>query len=267
MSISILLGLVVAFGGLIFGYSLENGNVMSLLMASPFIIVFLGTWGAIITSFGVGNTAAALKAFLSSLSRKNRPNPEELINKLCEIADASRKGGILSVENMLNDSVFQKNQYLPLKAGLIMLLDMKGAEHIEIMLESDMGSYVAKRQGYIDVFQSAAGFSPTLGIIGTVMGLVQVLSNMSDAAHLTAAIAVAFIATLYGVVFANLLYMPIANQLKYDLKLNKEFKRMISSGLVIIAEGGNARTLVNQLSVYYQAFPNGDRKYKEGISK
>jgi chemotaxis protein MotA len=105
-----------------------------------------------------------------------------------------------------------------------------------------------------------------MGMIGTVMGLVQVLSHMSDAEHLTAAISVAFIATLYGVVFANLIFLPIANQLKRDLRRQKVFKQIIIDGIVMIAGGENANNLRNKLSLYYQTFPKCDKKYKEGIN-
>ncbi len=266
MNISILIGLVIAFGALLLGYGIEGGSVGSLVLLSPFIIVFIGTWGAVITSFGLSDTLSALSEFVKTFLNKNKPNPEELIKKLSQIAEKCRKDGILTLQEMFKDPSISSDKYLMLKEGMILIMDMKDIDHIQDALDSDIRAFSAKRQAQIDVFSGAGGFSPTLGIIGTVMGLVQVLSNMSNAEELTASIAVAFIATLYGVVFANLIYMPIANQLKSDLKRQKIFKQMIVDGIVLIASGESPRNIENQLSLYYQAFPNGEKKYKAGIN-
>jgi chemotaxis protein MotA len=104
-----------------------------------------------------------------------------------------------------------------------------------------------------------------MGVIGTVMGLVQVLANMSNAEELAASIATAFVATLYGVAFANLIYMPIVNKLKGNLKRQKMQKEIIVDGICMMVKGEAARNIENKLALYYQAYPNGDKKYKQGI--
>lgn len=266
MNISVLIGLILAFGGLIVGYSIEGGSINSLFLLSPFIIVFGGTVGAVIASFGISDLVSASKAFVRSLSSKNKPDPEKLISKLSEMSEKCRKEGLLTLQTMLSDPDISSPKYLLLKEGMLLTMDMKNADMIQEVLEADIKAYALKRQLEIDVFEGAGGFSPTLGIIGTVMGLVQVLSNMSDAEHLTASIAVAFIATLYGVVFANLIYLPIANQLKSDLKRQKIFKQMMVDGITMVASGESARNLENKLSLYYQAFPKGEKKYEDGIN-
>lgn len=266
MDISTIIGIVVAFGSLIFGYIYEKGAISSLFIISPFIIVFGGTLGAVILSFGFHDLAGAVKSLFKSFLNKNAPDPEKLIHKISQMADTCRKEGLLSLQNVLNDSELNMDNYLLLKEGVILTLDMKSAEIIEEALESDIQTYSLQKQFEIDVFQGAGGFSPTLGIIGTVMGLVQVLSNISDAEQLTAAIAMAFVATLYGVVFANLIYFPAANRLKSTLKRQKVFREMMVEGICMVSSGKSSRDVENQLSLYYHAFPGCEKKYKAGVN-
>lgn len=266
MDISAIIGIVVAFGSIIGGYLLEHGVLSSLLMPSPFLIVFGGTWGAIILSFGFQEIVSAFKFFLRTVFTKHSPNPEKLIQKMGEMADACRKEGLLKLQTMLDDSDLSDDSFLPLKEGMILTLDMKPAEEIATTMEADLDTYMIKKNMEIEVFSAAGGFSPTLGIIGTVMGLVQVLSNMTDAAALMASIAVAFLATLYGILFANLLYLPMANRMKAELKREKVYREMMIEGMCLIASGKSARDVENQLSLYYHVFKNGQKKYKAGIN-
>jgi len=263
---STLIGLIIAFGSVIAGFIMEKGTITSLFILSSLFIVFGGTWGAIIASFGFHDLIAAFKALFNSYFNKNQPDPEKLVKKISEMADACRKEGLLKLQTMLNDSDINDDNYLPLKEGMILTLDMKPAEEIEAAMQSDLDTYTMKKQMEIEIFQSAGGFSPTLGIIGTVMGLVQVLGNMTDASELTKAISSAFIATLYGICFANLLYFPAANRLKTILKRQTVFREMMVEGICLIASGKSSRDVENQLSLYYHVFPGGEKKYKDGIN-
>lgn len=266
MDVSTIIGLIIAFGSLVLGYSLEKGAVNSLFLLSPFITVFGGTIGAVVLSFGLRGLLEAVKSLFGSFFAKNAPNPELLISKVCDMSNMCRKDGLLTLQTKLNDPDINTDKLLLLKEGMILTLDMKSAEDIRIAMDADLQTYAMKKQLEIDVFEGAGGFSPTLGVIGTVMGLVQVLSSMSDAASLTASIAVAFIATLYGVVFANLIYIPAANRLKTALKREMVFREMIVTGITMIACGKGARDIQNNLCLYYHAFEGGDKKYKEGIN-
>jgi chemotaxis protein MotA len=265
MSVSSIAGLIVAFGSLIAGFLLEKGHMASLFLLSPFIIVFGGTMGAVIVSFGFEDTAQAIKSLLASYRKENQPNPDRLIRKICDMANLCRSQGLLQLQNMLNDSELQTENLLMLKEAMILATDMKDKEGIQDVLEADVQSYTVKKQMEIDVFEGAGGFSPTLGIIGTVMGLVQVLSNMTDSEHLTMEIGVAFIATLYGVVFANVIYFPCANHMKVYLKRQRIFREMIVDGMCMLASGMSARNIENKLSLYYHAFSKSEAKYKSGI--
>lgn len=266
MDFSIMVGIVVAFGSLIAGFMLEKGIINSLFLISPFIIVFGGTLGAVILSYGFRDLIGAVKSLFQSYFSKNAPNPKNLIKKISTMAELCRKEGLLSLQKMLTDPDINNDNYLLLKEGMILTLDMKSEEEIRDAMESDIQTYSMQKQIEIDVFQGAGGFSPTLGIIGTVMGLVQVLSTMSDAEQLTGSIAVAFIATLYGVVLANLIYIPAANRLKSFLKRQKVFREIMVDGICLISSGKSQRDIENRLSLYYHAFPGGEKEYKDGIN-
>ena len=136
---------------------------------------------------------------------------------------------------------------------------------MQTTLEADIHSYKEKKEMEISVLEGAGGFSPTFGIIGTVMGLVQVLSNISDANSLAKSISSAFIATLYGIVFANVIYLPSANHLKVCLKRQLVYREMIIDGMCMLASGESSRNIENKLSLYYHAFEGGEKKYKAGI--
>jgi chemotaxis protein MotA len=267
LDIAVILGLVISFGSLILGYTLEHGVLSSLFLLSPFVIVFGGTVGAVVLSSKITDITSAMKSLVRSFSNKSSGDPTHVIEKITAMADACRQGGLLKLQELLTDPDLNKEDYFILKEGMVLALDMKSADEIQYALESDIRAYTAQKQMEIAVFTAAAGFSPTLGVIGTVMGLIQVLSNMTDAAALTASIGVAFVATLYGVVLANLVYLPFASRLKSVLKRQQIVKEMMMEGICMIARGEASRNIENKLSVYYQVFPHGAKKYKEGIDK
>ncbi len=265
MDISTIIGFLVALGGIVAGFLVDGGKLQSLLLVSPFLIVVIGTIGVVIISFGIPDTLGAFKALFASYSKKNQPDPELLIKKVCELADLCRSQGLLSLQAKMNDEDLNSDNYLMLKEGMVLATDVKNVDSIQETLAADTASYTQKKQLEIDVFTEAGGFSPTLGIIGTVMGLVQVLSHMSDAQALAASIASAFIATLYGIFFANIVYLPAANHLKSCLKRQLMFRDMITDGVCMLASGESSRNIENKLSLYYHAFPNSEAKYKSGI--
>lgn len=267
MDISTIVGLLVAFGGIIGGYVMDKGSVGSLWLSSSFMIVVVGTIGAIIISYGLDGFVSAFKALFASYNKKNMPDPEALIKKICELADLCRSQGLLQLQSRMNDSDLNNENYMMLKEAMVLATDTKNVDTMQSTLQADIESYTQKKQLEIDFFTEAGGFSPTLGIIGTVMGLVQVLSHMSvnDPGALTHNIASAFIATLYGILFANIFYLPAANHLKVCLKRQLIFREMIVDGMCMLASGESSRNIENKLSLYYHAFPNSEDKYKAGI--
>lgn len=267
MDFNLLIGIILAFGALIFGYYIEGGSVFALMLISPLVIVLGGTIFAVVASFSTKDIINAIKSVIGSFSKRSNSDPAGIIATITSLSDVCRKEGILALEKMLSQPELNGDQFLFLKEGMILLIETRPQEEIQYVMESDIRAFSLQKQIEISVFEAAAGFSPTMGVIGTVMGLVQVLSNMSDAEHLAEAIAVAFVATLYGVVFANIIYLPMANKLKSILKRQKIQKEMTVDGICMMANGEGSRNIANRLSLYYQAFPDGGKKYRESIEK
>lgn len=259
-----ILGIILALGALVLGFTLEKGVIASLFLLSPFIIVFGGTIGAVVASSSFKDLLAAMRALRKSFSKASQGTPTEVLEKIVTLSETARKDGLVVLEGELRNPQMNKEEYLMLKEGIVLLSMGKDSEEIRYILASDIRAYLTQRQLEIDIFESAAGYSPTMGIIGTVLGLVQVLSNFDSPEELTKSIATAFIATLYGVTFANVIYLPIANRLKRNMKRQHVQKQMIMDGICMIADGVVPRDVQNHLALYYQAFDESG-KYKEGI--
>lgn len=267
MDFSLLIGIIFGIGAVIAGFMIEGGSLMALLLVSPIVIVIGGTVGATLASFSIKDIANAFKALKFTFSKKSKGDPNLVIEKISKIAEICRRDGLLKIEEQLKDPDFEKDEFLFLKEGLILAMEGRQEEEIQYILESDISAFTLQKQLEIHVFESAAGFCPTMGVLGTVMGLVNVLANMgTDASELAASIATAFVATLYGVGIANLVFMPTATKLKADLKRQKIQKEMIMDGVCMLVKGEASRNIANQLSLYYQAFPGNMKKYKEGIN-
>ena len=266
MDFSLIIGIIVGLSSIIAGFLYEKGNLMSLLLPSPIMIVVGGTVGAVLASFSISDISKAFKALKYTFSKKSKGDPKMVIEKISKVSEMCRREGLLKIEDALKDPEINKDEYLFLKEGLILVLEGRGEEEIQYVLESDIRAFTAQKQLEIAVFESAGGFSPTMGVLGTVMSLVNVLANMGDnASELAASIATAFVATLYGVGLANIIYLPIATKLKSDLKRQKIQKEMILDGICMIAKGEASRNIENKLSLYWQAFPGGAKNYKAGI--
>jgi chemotaxis protein MotA len=267
MDISSILGILFGFGMLILGFALEKGNMGSLFLMSPAIIVFGGTLGAIMLSYRLKDVLNIPKLIIQAC-RAEKSSIPTLIDFLVMLSESARKDGLLSLERVL-EAEQEKNTVDPLLVrGTIMVIDGTDINEIRERLETEIYVYEMVKKVQASIFDSAGGFSPTMGIIGTVMGLIQVLSNMDSAEKLAKSIAVAFIATLYGVCFANIVYIPIANKLKLQLKFYKLEKEVIIDGLCAIRNGENPKILRERLSAYFQIDAktnnkDGDKKKKE----
>ena len=265
MDFSLLIGIIIGLAAILTGYTIEDGNLRALLLPSPLLIVLGGTIGAVVASFPLSDIKKALKALAYTFSKKSKGDPHTVITAIMEISDKCRKNGILVLEEEMKKPEYSHPDFLFLKEGLILILEGKSQDEIQYVLESGIHSFVTQKQLEISVFESAGGFSPTMGVLGTVLGLVTVLSDMSDAQSLAASIATAFVATLFGVGIANIVYLPIATKLKSDLKRQKLQKEMMLDGVCMILKGEASRVIENKLALYWQAFPGGDKKYKAGI--
>jgi chemotaxis protein MotA len=239
-----LLGLLVALAGILLAQILEGSNLAILFQGTAFLIVFCGTLGAVMVQ-------SSRKVFMMAVRMTSwalvtpKSSGQDSIDQLTGWGDLARKEGILALEMRISEIA---DPFL--KKGVQLLVDGHSADKIREVLEIDIRSWEQLRWQAARVWESAAGYSPTIGIIGAVLGLMHVMQNLSEPAKLGGGIAVAFVATIYGVAFANLLFLPVANKLKAIIMQQTQMRDMIIDGLVAIANGENPRYIEYKLQSY-----------------
>ena len=239
-----LFGLVLAITGIVGGQLLEGGSINVLMQLAAFLIVFGGTIGAVMLQHPLDVFVSGIRmggwVFVTPVI-----DTQKLAHQITAWGGIARKDGILALEAQL------KNIEEPFVAkGLQMLVDGNSAEKIREVLDIDLQSYETLRWQAARVWESAAGYAPTIGIIGAVLGLVHVMQSLGEPAKLGAGIAVAFIATIYGVGSANLLFLPIAGKLKIIIAQQVNLREMLIDGLCMVANAENPRFIENKLKGY-----------------
>ncbi|MCY0875111.1 MAG: flagellar motor protein [Firmicutes bacterium] len=255
MDITTILGLVVGFASLLSAFVLEGGSPMALFGISAGMIVFGGTIGAVMVSFPSSQFKNVVPLFRTAFTNK-KEDPLQVIEDLVSLANLARREGILSLEERVdkfNDPFFQN--------GVRLIVDGVDPELARSIMETELSYIEARHETNASIFEAAGGYAPTMGIIGTVMGLIHVLSNLTDIGKLGPLIATAFIATLYGVGSANILWLPIANKLKTKSKAEMLVRELILEGILSIQAGENPTILGQKLRVF---LASGDRERKVG---
>lgn len=247
MDIGIILGLIVAFGALLVGFLEEGGTISSLVQVAALIIVFGGTFGAVGVSFPLKIIKKFPKVIIVAF-KKRESNIAENIRYFKEISTKTRREGLLSLESEIS-----RDDLDPfIKKGLQLVVDGTEQSTAKGILETKLEQIDTRHVEGIEMFSAAGGYAPTMGIIGTVMGLVQVVGNLSDPTALGPKIASAFMATLYGIASANLLWLPIATKLKMLNQEEINEKEMVIEAVLLIQQGTNPNTLVSKLEGYLQ---------------
>tara|TARA_R110001599_G_scaffold159052_1_gene346062 strand:+ start:85187 stop:85930 length:744 start_codon:yes stop_codon:yes gene_type:complete len=241
-----LIGLLLALGGILVGQMLEGGKLDSLIQPAAFVIVVVGTAGAVILQSGIDNFVRGIKMAAQVFV----PKPDDYSILMTEVAQWSlnaRREGLLSLESEI------KAARDPFVAhGLRLIVDGVDPTKLRETLELEVDAYEAKQRLAIKVWDAAGGYSPTIGILGAVLGLIHVMENLSDPARLGSGIAVAFVATIYGVGFANLIFLPIASKLKGLLQREIFKQEMLINAFSGIAAGDNPRLIEERMSIYLQ---------------
>lgn len=241
MDIATVIGLIFGFGMIVGGFVLEGGNPMGLVQLTAGMIVFGGTIGALLISFPLGVLLKSPKGIMKTIFSKPH-DPSEMITLFTRLAEKARREGLLSLEEeeASLDSAF-------IKKGVGLVVDGTDPELITAILEIEI-SAMEKRHGEAQaILEAAGGYSPTMGIIGTVMGLVTVLAHLDEPEKLGGGVAVAFVATLYGVTFANLVYLPLASKLKGLTHEEVMVRRMMLEGILSVQAGENPRVVQEKL--------------------
>lgn len=245
MDLTTILGIIIGLAGLVGGYVWDGGHVSALIVPSAMLIVFGGTFGAVIVSFPASQLKELGKAFRMAFEEKKR-NPQQTIDEIVEMATIARREGVLALEQR---ALEHPNPFL--KEGLMMVVDGTDPELTRQILELEMDALERHHEGWAKMFESAGGYAPTMGIIGTVMGLIHVLGNLTEPNNLGPAIAVAFTATLYGVSSANVLYLPIASKIKIRSKEQISEMELMLEGILALQAGENPQLIKKKLASFH----------------
>lgn len=241
MDLATIFGLALALATIGGAYALEGGRIDSILLTAPIMIVIGGTLGATMITTSIG-TVRRVPIFLKLAFTTHSYSVQETINSLVSMAEKARREGILGLESMLStihDGFYRK--------AIRLVIDGTEVTSLKAILETEI-SYIEERhkQG-ITFFSKAGGFAPTMGILGTVLGLINTLGNTSDASKMAAAIASAFIATLWGVGLANLFFLPISDKLRMRHEDEVAHLELITEGIIALQSGDNPRNIRTRL--------------------
>ena len=237
-------GLILAVGGILAGLLIEGGKIGQVLQPTAAMIVLGGTIGAVMVAFPLNVVMTAAKNLMRVFFAKSM-DPGELIKELVGYANKARKDGIVSL-----DAELAKIQDPFMKKSLMLAVDGTEPQELRKMMELELDNKEEAEERVPQVFESAGGFAPTVGIIGAVLGLIQVMQHLENIDEVGKGIAVAFVATIYGVGCANLFFLPAAGKLKIRLREEHILREMTLEGVISILEGMNTRMLETKLRGY-----------------
>ncbi|KAA3650051.1 MAG: flagellar motor protein [Proteobacteria bacterium] len=239
-----LIGLVLGLAAILVGQVLEGGHISSLIQPTAFLIVIGGTLGAVMLQsplrvFQDGMRMAKWILVPPALTHS------QLIDQVVGWSHVARREGLLALENQIGgigDSFTQK--------GIQLLVDGVEPDRLRDVMEVEIGAWESRMKLGAKIWEAAGGYAPTIGILGAVMGLIHVMENLTDPSKLGAGIAVAFVATIYGVGSANLVFLPMAKKLQAHVARLVSMREMLVDGLVGIANGDNPRIIESRLQGY-----------------
>lgn len=234
-------GVALGLGGVVGGLLLEGGSLSQVLQPTAAMIVFGGTAGAVLIQFPLPVVLRAVRR-LAYVFWQPKHNPGEMVRELVKYANRARREGIVSL-----DAELDQIQEPFLKKSLMLAVDGTEPQELRAMMELELQNQADHEEKIPQVFESAGGFSPTIGIIGAVMGLIQVMQHLDKIDEVGRGIAVAFVATIYGVGAANLFLLPAAGKLRIRIREEEVLREMTLEGVVSILEGMNPRMLETRL--------------------
>ena len=239
--IGIVLGLIAIIGGAI----LKGSSAGALVGSAAFVIVVMGTLAASLVQTPMSTFMRAW-SIISWVFKPPVADPTAMIEKIVEWSNVARKQGLLGLEPAVEQ---EQDEFL--KKGLQSLVDGGEPEAIRSSMEIELDTMEHFDTQAAKVFESMGIYSPTLGIIGAVMGLMAVMQNLNDPSKLGHGIAAAFVATIYGIAFANLLFLPMSNKLEAVIHGQMQVRTMVIEGLIAIAQGENPRNIESKLQGYF----------------
>jgi chemotaxis protein MotA len=258
VDLATLIGLLLGVGCVVGSFLMEGGSIAQLINVPAGIIVFGGTFGAAMASSHMSKVTGMAVLFRHALFAKQH-DAAGTIRTLVRFAEKARREGLLVLET---DAKEIDDPFL--QSGLQLAIDGTDAELVRDILRTDLDLVQERHKGGAEFFKTLGGFAPTLGIIGTVMGLIHMLGQMSSPGKMGPAIAAAFIATLYGVCSANLLYIPIANKLKVRSGEEVLIREIMIEGILSIQAGDNPRIVEEKLKAFLPPKERGAASKEEG---
>ncbi|MGD0302320.1 MAG: flagellar motor protein [Bryobacteraceae bacterium] len=251
-------GIVLAVGGIVGGLLMEGGKIKDISQVTAAIIVLGGTLGAVMVSTPLSVLKGAILRLVHIVLDKTQP-PDAAIEELIVYATKARKNGLVSLEG---EAMEIQDPFL--KKALTLAVDGTDLQEIRNMMQLDMDISDSRAQAEAKVFECGGGYSPTIGIIGAVMGLIQVMKNLANIEEVGHGIAVAFVATVYGVALANILLLPAASKIKARIERDTELKELKLEGVIAIVEGLNPKLIRSKLDAYrYDKAPSKGKEGKE----
>ncbi len=242
-----ILGLIVGVGGIVGGLIMEGGSVREIVGPTALMIVLGGTLGAVLVTTPLGKLAGAMRG-LGKVFLERMEDPGAVIDQIVEYSTKARKNGIVALEKAADEA---PDRFLGKALNLAVdgtdLQELRRMMELEIELEDRVAESEAR------VFESAGGYSPTIGIIGAVLGLIQVMKDLTDISKVGHGIATAFVATIYGVGFANLFFLPAGGKIRARAHQRAQTREMVLEGIIGIVEGLNPKLIRLKLEAYENA--------------
>jgi chemotaxis protein MotA len=239
-----LAGILLALAGIVFGQVIEGGHIDSLLQPAAFTIVAIGTMGAVLLQSGTNSFVRGVRMLRWVFS----PPPDRsstISQDLMTWSSTARREGLLSLERYL---AAVKDPFTA--KGLRLIIDGIDPYKIREILDVDISTYERRERQAVKVWEAAGGYAPTIGILGAVLGLIHVMENLTEPSKLGGGIAIAFVATIYGVGLANLIFLPIANKLKTIVTDEVRRREMLTDVFCSVANGDNARIVEERMLAY-----------------
>ncbi|MEZ5354174.1 MAG: flagellar motor protein [Bryobacteraceae bacterium] len=251
-------GFGFALVGIVGGLLLEGGELGDITQYTAAIIVLGGTAGAVLINTPLRVVRGAIGG-LGDVFFEKRDNAEAIVDSLIDYATRARKNGLVALEA---DAGQATDPFL--KKALTLTVDGTDIQELRKMLEVEIDMEEHRREAEAKVFEVAGGYAPTIGIIGAVMGLIQVMKNLSDIDKVGHGIAVSFVATVYGVAVANIFLLPAANKIRSRTQDAVRMREMILAGIIGIVEGLNPKLIRSALESYLEPEPAKGKKKKAG---
>jgi chemotaxis protein MotA len=239
-----LIGIVVALFAILAGNVLEGGHLGAMVGGPAALIVVGGTVGAVMVQYPLSTLWSALRA-AGATFKKPSQDGTKLIDEIVDYANRARRDGILALEKVASSA---SNPFLA--KALMMAVDGADSTTLRETMEITIGQFEEHGEDGVKAFEAAGGYSPTIGIIGAVLGLIHVMSNLSDIAAVGEGIAGAFVATIYGVAVANLIFLPLGGRIKLGLREEVTLRELTLVGVLAIQEGMNPKLVRERLAEF-----------------